>query len=124
MFAPVAFTGAFHGEISPLPLAIRPIEGLEFAHEKVAPLGLLTKIEGTSWLPGQAEMLDKFVITATGLTITEALTGLPWQPATLGVIVYATEPTVFEVLISVFTIPVPDEFVFPETPCEAVEVQE
>ena len=66
MFTPVLFKGAFHVVIFPVPPATRPILILEFAHAKVAPVGLLPKGPIVIGAPGQTAILEIAVTVGVG----------------------------------------------------------
>ena len=54
----VAFAGADHDAIFPVPEATKPIAGFELAHTKVDPEGLLVNAAGAINAPGQTDIGD------------------------------------------------------------------
>jgi hypothetical protein len=84
---PVPFAGAFHDGIFPLPLVRMPMAAFVFVHSYVAFGGLLWNALGASCPPGHEVKLDNPVTTATGLTNTVAVVGLPEHPEAVGVMV-------------------------------------
>lgn len=81
---PVPFAGAFHDGILPLPLLSIPMVAFVFVQLYVAFGGLLWNVLGANCPPGQELKLDKPITTATGLTNTVAVVGLPEHPETVG----------------------------------------
>jgi len=55
---------------SPVPLPVRPIDVLEFVHEKVPPAGVLTKLVAGMMAPLQTTILAGTVTVGTGLVVT------------------------------------------------------
>jgi hypothetical protein len=56
--------------VFPVPFAAKPIAVFEFAHEKVAPAGLLIKLEVETVVPAHRVMFEGTVTVETGFLVT------------------------------------------------------
>ena len=102
----VAVTGvlpvlvAVNAGVLPLPLAARPMEVLELVHVKVVPATLLVYAEAATAAPLQTVLLAGTVTFGVGLTVIVYVTGVPVQPANVGVTVIVPVIGVVPVLVA------------------------
>lgn len=91
---------AVKGGISPVPLAARPMDGLEFVHVKVAPdVGLVSGVPATA-IPLHNEIFAGTLTTGDGFTVIVYVEGIPLQFATEGVTVIVATTGAVPVLIA------------------------
>ena len=84
----VATFDAVNAPILPVPLAVKPVLVLLFAHAKVAPEGVLLKMEATTFAPAQTVwLIGTTVTTGFGLIVNVNVCEAPTQPFKVGVTV-------------------------------------